>query len=267
MGGRGGSSHGGFDARFTTLYNFFKGAYGVKHAKNILDILSKAPQFIQDLYVRYASKFDADKLIPGIDKPTDAYFDRVSMVVRLNIEEVAKGDSIHLPYEVVFHEYGHLIDWATGRFNNIGEKMYGSYFEGLGRLAQKELDATLAKIQQAYASQGIDTREKAAAMLVNKIKRENRKNGVLDRFAVSDLSDMMEGAGLGIDAPFYAGHGGKNYWTARSDRVGAEIFAEMTSATIANPDSLKVIKTYFPNTYKRYTEIIGKKTGAINKTK
>lgn len=73
---------------------------------------------------------------------------------------------------------------------------------------------------------------------------------MLDR---SDISDMFEGAGIGISHPLGAGHG-LDYWSSRGN--GKEIFAEILSAEAAHPGSLKAIKEYFPKTYQVYQDMM-----------
>lgn len=45
-----------------------------------------------------------------------------------------------------------------------------------------------------------------------------------------------------------------SYWKGRDN--GKEIFAEITSAEIANAESLELIKQVFPRTYTVYREIL-----------
>lgn len=265
MGSRGGGSHGGaggIPGNLSKVYGFFKSAYGAKHARNIIAILSQAPQQMQDLFARYAHKLDFDKLLPG-DERSAAYFDPKHEVVRLNIDYVARGGNFGVPYETVFHEYGHMIDWITGEKHSWGT-VSSSSVARLGVSARDELNNLLNGIVARYADKGVDTREKAAKALIKKITRENTVNGILNIKAVSDISDMLEGAGIGINAPLGAGHNvnGKKYWEKWTDRTipsGLEIYAEMTSATVSNNESLKVIRQYFPKTYKKYMEIVNKK--------
>ena len=73
--------------------------------------------------------------------------------------------------------------------------------------------------------------------------------------ARADLSDMLEGATNGRVSCGY-GHG-KNYWkNGIVDHLAAEAFAEMTAASIVNPESLALIQRYLPESYKIYCEMI-----------
>ena len=90
-------------------------------------------------------------------------------------------------------------------------------------------------------------RQQAARALVSEA---NSKYSYRDR---SDISDMFEGAGLGIAHPLGAGHG-LDYWSSRGN--SREIFAEIISAEAAHPGSLKAIKEYFPRTYQVYQDMM-----------
>lgn len=79
----------------------------------------------------------------------------------------------------------------------------------------------------------------------------------------ADVSDMVEAAtNGGLSLGF--GHG-KGYWTTKeyggnkkvtNGHAEAEFFAESTSATINNPESLAQIKKYFPESYKIYLKMV-----------
>ena len=68
-----------------------------------------------------------------------------------------------------------------------------------------------------------------------------------------DLSDILEGATKGkIQAGW--GHG-KSYW-AKGDMLSKEAFTEMLSAYASNPESLRTLKKYLPNSVKIFDEMI-----------
>ena len=70
----------------------------------------------------------------------------------------------------------------------------------------------------------------------------------------ADISDMFEGSGqIGMDYFLGLGHG-LNYW--KTHEVCVEAFAEMYSATISSPESLKQIKRFFPKSYDMFLEIL-----------
>lgn len=257
MGGRGGSSHrasaGGNVARF-----FLENTYGAQHANRIMALLQQAPAHIQEMWERYGYFFRGSPLEAG----QTAHYSTLDDAVHLNIHEVAFGDSISTPYSVLFHEYGHMTDYLIGSRGMGGRSQtYSSLFAGLdadgkpilqaqlgggllGRTAKSELEGHLYRLQRQNPSL---SRSELSQKLASEAKRKYSK---LDR---SDISDMMEGAGIGIAFPLEIGHG-LNYWIARDN--GKEIFAEMVSAEAAHPGSLRAIKDYFPQTYGVYQDMM-----------
>ena len=82
-----------------------------------------------------------------------------------------------------------------------------------------------------------------------------------ERFARAtiDISDMVEGATKGkIGQGHGAGYWRKPFFKRKGENaaLAIEAFAEMTSATATNPDSLAVIKKILPKSYKVYQEML-----------
>jgi len=114
----------------------------------------------------------------------------------------------------------------------------------LGRTAKQEVKDAIGKIKKAH---NVTRKADAAQILIDEI----RQNYSL--LARSDVSDMLEGAGIGVKYPLGVGHG-LSYWKNRDN--GKEIFAEILSAEAASPESLACIKKYFPETYKAFRKIL-----------
>ena len=69
-----------------------------------------------------------------------------------------------------------------------------------------------------------------------------------------DLSDFL--SGFGLEYPLGVGHP-RSYWKRAGKRgKAAEAWAELTSATMNNPNSEKLLKKYFPETVKKYHETL-----------
>ena len=247
MGSRGGRSHAGGGAaggKFASARDFLQRAYGGTHTRAILNMLQNAPTYIQQMWEDYGSSFRAARTNPN---STDAYYSPRDNQVYLGINDVARGGTIYTPYSTLFHEYGHMTDFLIAR--EQGHGIYSAYSETyrsglLGRTAKNELEGHLNRIMRSDPTL---TRMDAAYRL--KAEAES-KYSKLDR---SDISDMMEGAGIGISQPLGSGHR-LSYWSNRDN--GKEIFAEITSAEAAAPGSLKAIKEYFPKTYDVYREML-----------
>ena len=247
MGGRGGSSHrggGGGAGRLAGAQSFLERAYGLVHAQAILSLIQNAPAHIQELWEDFGASFRASRMNRDSD---EAYYSPGDNSVHLGIDYVARGDSISTPYSTVFHEYGHMTDYLIAReLGGGGYRAYSDIYKGglLGSTAKRELEAHIARAQRIRP--GL-SREEAARFIISEARG---KYSHRDR---SDISDMMEGAGIGVAYPLGAGHG-LNYWSTRGN--SKEIFAEITSAEAAHPGSLKAIKDYFPETYKVYREML-----------
>jgi hypothetical protein len=252
MGGRGGQSHGagGGGGEFKAAQDFFRQAYGAKHAKAIVDLLQKAPENIQQLFKDYVKQFRAQHLAPGDDKE-GAWYSPSLDAVFLDIGYVSRGDVISQPYQTIFHEYGHMIDSLIARdMGSSGFVHYSELYKGglLARTAERELQTRIFSIMQS--KEGM-TREQAIDAL---IRGARQSYSMRDR---SDLSDIMEGAGIGREYPLGAGHG-LSYWAGYSGtgKRGTEIFAEITDALATSPGALRAIRDYFPETYAVYQDMI-----------
>ena len=76
----------------------------------------------------------------------------------------------------------------------------------------------------------------------------------LSPFAKGDLSDIMEGATREkISVGF--GHG-NGYWKHGDWTLATEAFAEMVDSTISNAESLQAIRTYLPDSYNVFLDML-----------
>ena len=255
MGSRGGSSHGrggggpgGAGGRFAGVRAAFNAAYGMAHTNGIMRILEQAPGEIQDMWEEFGGRFRASRL--RNDEAGAAYYSANTDSVHMNVADYRHGTSISEPYEVVFHEYGHMTDYLIARQMGYGRyTAYSEIYKGgaLGRTAKDELEGHLKRIGKSYPELAGD-RTALASILIREARQRypsGRANG--------NLSDIMEGAGIGRSHPLSGGHG-LDYWAGRDN--GKEIFAEITSSLAANPGSLAAIQHYFPKTYKTYQNMI-----------
>ena len=258
MGGRGGASHRQTAGGLASITTFLKNAYGANHAQAVLAILQNAPEHIRAMWEQYAAQFRATNM----RRDNGAFYSPRDDSVHLHIPSVARGDAISTPYSVLFHEYGHMTDYLIARSEGQSRSSaYSELFQGigpgnkpiirsgsggglLGRTAKDELEGHLSRLRRQNPSM---TREQAARSLVSEAMG---KYSMRDR---SDISDMFEGAGIGISYPLGSGHG-LDYWTTRDS--GKEIFAEIISAEASHPGSLTAIKDYFPKTYKVYQDMM-----------
>ena len=204
----------------------------------------------------------------------------------LDMDAISKGSDFEKPYQVVFHESLHAIDYLNAkRVEGKGTLFSSRYKDGIfpktitkevkGLIKQKmdiikqalkehagdmdwllqheyitEMDALL------YKHDGINPicSESLAMKLLEKEIRS------YDDISRACISDMIEGATKGAIKCGY-GHE-KKYWkdsmvAGINEGLAAEAFAEMGDSTIANEDALKLIKKYLPESYNLYLEMIG----------
>lgn len=242
---------------------YIRDTYGGIHADNVEYLLNDADPEVRKLWNTCQGKFKTSN--PNYSG-SKAFYSASEDAVTLNIADAAKGNSYQTPYQVLFHEYGHMSDYLLNR-TDLGDgnkfKAFSEVFNGidadekviqaavgegglLGRTAKEEVKSLLSAAKKNY---GVKKKAEAADKLIEEIKL--KYPNLIDR---SDVSDMLEGAGIGKSYPLGTGHG-TNYWKGRDN--GKEIFAEIISAEVASPGSLACIKEYFPKTYKIYRQMLG----------
>ena len=259
------------------LSRAFESKFGSKDAQTIIadinNIISKAPKNIKRMFEKHSSKFDVTF---GRGSYYSSREDRVSLIKDgLNFENA--DDYYQKKYDVFFHEFGHFID-AHGlgrRFYDLPSQDLGYYIDDdieqliSDRIDKVELKQEGSPVNGYTRINGINYRikkngdlTKAAENNLDKYKRKQALqmavNEVRDKYSnrqsYSDFSDIIGGTKM-LDTTYPLGVGHPDaYWT-RNMR-GAEFFAEATSATINNPESLEILKASFPKAYARYEKIV-----------
>lgn len=243
----------------TPNVSYIDSTYGATHAKAVESTLKNADSDVKAVWNKYQRKF---KTSNANYNGTSANYSPASDSVTLNIARAASGSSYQTPYQVLYHEYGHMTDYLAARdfgynnytaftevFNGLdatGKALFVAGGQGglLGQTAKGELKDRIKSIKKTH---GVSTKAEAAKILIDEITQS------YSLIARSDVSDMLEGAGIGVAYPLGVGHG-KGYWKNRDN--GKEIFAEIMSAEVASPDSLACIQKYFPETYKVFRNIL-----------
>lgn len=258
--------------------------YGKEYYNNLIDLVEKCDN--SDIKA-FWQKHQSDIKIGNPKHSGRGYCSGVGQSAKIYVDTSVdqKGTSIHAPFQTLFHESGHAID-TLNRGNNVNGQWYGisqNYKNGLFSKTIKQevsdlVDAEAKRLKTEfklngnnpdwlYANGFIEDWEydffkdrgvwvggqpkySKSVAYANTQKQIINNHSLLSR---SDLSDMLEGA-TGSKIRCGAGHG-KSYWKT-DDRLATEAFAEMFSATIANPESLAVIKQYLPKSYDTFLEII-----------
>lgn len=188
-------------------------------------------------------------------------------------------------FGVFFHETAHAFDvpkpLAKGKMPTLDDVLNPSQKVGLAESTLDDFKRDVYKDipdlnslgkrprrnSKAYAEWNdkymalVDKRRKAEDVFDKEID-ELKKLPVRTR---ANLSDMIESADdrLGdykwSHSPLGMGHSQKDYQYWKDKDIGnaeSEFFAEVNSAVATNPESLELIKKYFPSSYKKYWEVV-----------
>ena len=226
-------------------------SYPKKYHSQITNFLDEAPDICRKAWNDVCEDFHT---ITGVEyknktgrRATGAFYSSYVDAVYLNITKASQGSSYQTPFQVVFHEFGHHMDFIFNRKYGNGDNTKGfseTYKNGIfGQTLKKE--AKQAILDFAKRKDITDSSEAERKF----IKDISSKYSLIAR---SDISDMFEPVTT-KDYPFGVGHG-KSYWKKRDN--GKEGFAEMYSAMVNNPESWKAINEYFPESVKIFEEML-----------
>lgn len=228
-------------------------AYGKKHSKNLTKLLESAPYEARSLWDECVDEFHC---IEPKYRGEKAFYSPSHDGVKLSISRAAKGSAYQMPYQVVFHEYGHHSDYIMNRRYGTGKEKKSfseSYKDGIfGKTLKQEANKAI----ENFAKERFGGKE-ADEVITDVIIREfcehiKEELTIIQR---ADISDMFEPVMPKECAyPFGVGHG-TSYWRNRDN--GKEGFAEMYSAMVTNPESLEQIKRFFPESFKIFLEMLG----------
>lgn len=245
---------------------------GKEDSDEIVRRLKQAPERMQKMWAKYQDRFEIERY----DQGAGPHYSPRTKKVTLTPDSVhAANNSSYLgKYDVVYHEFGHAIDYFEMGKDNI----YGKISEknGLGEAMSKDFEAYRDKLMPEILAKY--TPDSAGnffgGLYIKGVKVTFTKKGKLSLPSArqlaekqigseissqrnwpvySDVSDMVEAATKGRVSPG-CGHG-KKYWSYEGMQ-STEAFAEMTSATTNNPESLAQIQRMFPNAYKKYLSIV-----------
>lgn len=258
---------------------------GKSHYDAMRDIVEKCGSSdMRDVW----DKFEADIGVADTNEGKRAHCDW-NASIHVDLTGSAKGSSWDKPYQTVFHESGHAIDMIAGR-NAAGtnralpSNIYSAtYKNGLfPQTIKQEVDALVSardkKMKADFKAHATDydwlhqhgfietweydffkqygtwiggAPKYSKSMAYKAVETEIR---ALSPFAKGDLSDIMEGATREkISVGF--GHG-NGYWKHGDWTLATEAFAEMVDSTISNAESLQAIRTYLPDSYNVFLDML-----------
>lgn len=195
----------------------------------------------QKLFVKYA-----DELVcVNANKKKGAYFSSRDGGVSMNEKNVATGSNYESPFEVAFHEFGHMIDWL-GNGKNAWSYLSNEPIDG-----KRLLTVIKADFQNFKKSVGV----KRMSEVIPILKTERDALPPDKRSLVyGNVSDIIEGC-TGISYPLGLGHGASYH--KRDGATEKEFFAEVLDAAVANPESYAQMKRIFPDAVEMVWKMVG----------
>jgi hypothetical protein len=225
-------------------------AYGAEDLKAITSKVRAAPENVRIVWNRFEDKMKIlDTNLDTAKEP--AHYSHMKRGIRLNTQK-DKTDMRQKPYKTIFHELGHLIDHFAGRNIFFASRYFqsGAFADTIRKEAKDYATAVKVKLQMDGMKQGINPKHYRIADAYDEISRELRGiTGTEQR----EVSDIWDGATKGKASGRY-GHK-KKYWDDE-DSLPTEAFAHMFCATIQNPEALKNIQKYFPNSYAVFLDMM-----------
>jgi len=219
---------------------------GDKWVDDMEAILDEAEARHPEIAAAYR-RFSSQLVIKEHESLGGAYYRPSERGVYLNADEVARGDSIDTPYEVAFHEFGHMIDNVSA---------YGTADTSVISSLTDVIRSDWAAYRESFmdwdrVGQGFQTDEERDREVVRILKFKMDDMNSYDRgsgtLAYANLSDIIEGC-TGIDYPLGSGHGAAYHRNLFNPGIsGCEFIAEVFDSAMANEESYLTIKNVFPN--------------------
>lgn len=185
-----------------------------------------------------------------------AAYNIIDRNVYIDAKKCSEGNAISTPYQVFFHELGHLIDNQAASPNNS----FIFVSERLAKLIKSDWAKFRDDITDKLSVSGKPNAQRRNRIAIDYIKTVLAKgdNGKIDLIAWAGVSDTIEGC-TKVSYPLGAGHGA-SYHKSNGD-TAAEFFAEACSAAIANPASFETFKFVFPNAVDELVKIVKELAG------
>lgn len=185
-----------------------------------------------------------------------AAYNMIDRNVYIDAKKCSEGNGISTPYQVFFHELGHLID------NQAASPANSFIFvsECLAKLIKSDWAKFRDDIVDKLGVSGKPNVQRRNRIAIDYIKTVLAKgdNGKIDLIAWAGVSDTIEGC-TKVSYPLGAGHGA-SYHKSNGD-TAAEFFAEACSAAIANTASFETFKFVFPNAVAELEKIVKELAG------
>ena len=189
-----------------------------------------------ELYGKYADQLVC---VNPNSKAAAANYSRMRGGVTMNVANVIAGSSYEMPFEVAFHEFGHMID-------DLALPGKPSYLSNTQLSGRRLLDVIKDDFKAFKKAMGAKTNDELIIML----KSEPM---AFDGKVCGNISDILEKC-TNRSYPLGIGHGVGYH--RRDGATEREFFAEVLDSAITNPGSYQQMERLFPNAVKMVWDLI-----------
>lgn len=179
--------------------------------------------------IRLYGKYKDEIAVTNPRMRTRAYFSPKSGGIAVSVKNAIAGSSYEEPFQVLFHEFGHNVDWLAGGKNNT-TYLSNQVFNGkrLGDIIKLDFDSF-------KQSMGVTDN----AELIKLLKGEG-----MDQKTCGNISDILEACTY-RSYPLGIGHGASYHM--KPGATEKEFFAEVLDSSVCNSASYNQMKRLFPN--------------------
>lgn len=232
---------GGYEKKETSASDFGN-AKGLtdEHKKGMQKVLdASAHDEAKQIYSQYA-----DQLVcVNGDTKKGAYFSARDGGVTMNLQRSAQGNGYQTPYELSFHEFGHMVDWLAG--GKDGRNYLSSQPEDGVRL-MSVIKSDYKDFKKAIGAKNVND-------VISILKSED-----MDKRTCGNISDILESC-TGKSYPLGIGHGVSYH--KRDGATEREFFAEVISSAACNEASYQQMVRLFPNAVNMVWDKVGRVLG------
>ena len=227
-----------------------QGGYEASDIAAIADLISNAPEEFRLLWNLNEEAIKIlDKDLPYRQTPHYAGYERG---IRLNAYK-DRTDGMQKPFKTLCHEAGHLLDHKMYHYMTFNSTIYneGEFLKMLQAEGKEYLKATMARLKSEAIAAGKSAKEIKMSNAHDALSAELMKIEHVNRREVSDIWDgLTKGKVIGG-----FGHP-KKYWKEDENHLSQEAFAHMFCVTVQNPESLAMVKRYFPKSYGVFEKMV-----------
>lgn len=256
----------------------FEKLYGKELVDKVALAINKLPNDVKKMYEKHLSEIQFRK--NGYDGKTSTFLNTVG-ISKSKLEH----DDVGMDLDTFFHETAHALD-SSGKWLDSNDRpsekaglrealisdyrktVYGNLpdLKSIGQRPRKNTKDYEKKIAEYSKKQRdlISKRSNAEDKFLNKISQW-KKLPSKNRLGFSDIlenSSSISRTGY-VESPLGGGHGGHSYWNGKNSKGSSEseFFADVNAAVAThNTTELKLIKKYYPNSFKKYKETVSRIT-------